>query len=172
MDSGMTALQMNELAVEIADSMEEDAPLLRVRSHTLGNGARVIDAGVQTPGGYDAGLAIAEICMGGLGSIAYAPVQIGDQSWPGVTVWTDHPAGSCMASQYAGWAIQVDRYFAMGSGPLRAHARVEKELFAKLEASGVKCDFREPNVIRAAPTPLYNTFHEVWRFAKILSEHQ
>jgi kynureninase len=47
-----------------------------------------------------------------------------------------------------------------------------KELFNKLEAAGVKCDFREPNVIRAAPTPLYNTFHEVWRFAKILTEHQ
>lgn len=47
-----------------------------------------------------------------------------------------------------------------------------KELFAKLEAEGVKCDFREPNVVRAAPTPLYNTFHEVWRFAKILAEHQ
>jgi kynureninase len=47
-----------------------------------------------------------------------------------------------------------------------------KELFGKLEAVGVKCDFREPNVIRAAPTPLYNTFHEVWRFAKILADHQ
>jgi kynureninase len=47
-----------------------------------------------------------------------------------------------------------------------------KELFGKLEAAGVKCDFREPNVIRAAPTPLYNTFHEVWQFAKILEEHQ
>jgi kynureninase len=47
-----------------------------------------------------------------------------------------------------------------------------KELFKKLEAAGVKCDFREPNVIRVAPTPLYNTFHEVWRFAKILAEHQ
>ena len=47
-----------------------------------------------------------------------------------------------------------------------------KEVFGKLEAAGVKCDFREPNVIRAAPTPLYNTFHEVWRFAKILTEHQ
>ena len=46
-----------------------------------------------------------------------------------------------------------------------------KELFAALEAGGVKCDFREPNVIRAAPTPLYNTFHEVWRCAKILAEH-
>ncbi|HEV2096418.1 MAG TPA: kynureninase, partial [Chthoniobacterales bacterium] len=47
-----------------------------------------------------------------------------------------------------------------------------KELFKKLEAAGVKCDFREPNVIRAAPTPLYNTFHEVWRFANVLAEHQ
>ncbi len=46
-----------------------------------------------------------------------------------------------------------------------------QELFAKLEAAGVKCDFREPNVIRAAPTPLYNTFHEGWRFAKLLAEH-
>jgi kynureninase len=44
-----------------------------------------------------------------------------------------------------------------------------KALFARLEAAGVKCDFREPNVIRAAPTPLYNAFHEVWRFAQILA---
>ncbi|MBA2432667.1 MAG: kynureninase [Chthoniobacterales bacterium] len=47
-----------------------------------------------------------------------------------------------------------------------------KELFAKLEAADVKCDFREPNVVRAAPTPLYNTFHEVWRFADLLAQHQ
>ena len=47
-----------------------------------------------------------------------------------------------------------------------------KELFAELEAAGVKCDFREPTVIRAAPTPLYNSFHEVWRFACLLTEHR
>jgi kynureninase len=47
-----------------------------------------------------------------------------------------------------------------------------KELHKELEAAGVKCDFREPNVIRAAPTPLYNTFHEMWRFASILAEHR
>jgi kynureninase len=52
-----------------------------------------------------------------------------------------------------------------------AHDRA-KELFDKLEAADVKCDFREPNVIRAAPTPLYNTVHEVWRFSRILMEHQ
>src|SRR2546429_9514784 len=70
--------------------------------------------------------------MGGLGAVEYVPVPIAGETWPGVHVSTDHPAVSCMASQYAGWAIQVGKYFAMGSGPLRAHARVEKELFAKL----------------------------------------
>jgi kynureninase len=47
-----------------------------------------------------------------------------------------------------------------------------KELHNELVTGGVKCDFREPNVVRVAPTPLYNTFHEVWRFAKILAEHR
>src|SRR6266516_519048 len=47
-----------------------------------------------------------------------------------------------------------------------------KELHNELVAAGVKCDFREPNVIRVAPTPLYSTFHEVWRFAQILSDHR
>ena len=38
-----------------------------------------------------------------------------------------------------------------------------------LVAEGVVCDFRQPNVIRVAPVPLYNTFHEVWQFARILT---
>jgi kynureninase len=49
-----------------------------------------------------------------------------------------------------------------------AHERPQ-ELFEELQAANVKCDFREPNVIRVAPTPLCNTFHEVWRFAQILA---
>jgi kynureninase len=41
--------------------------------------------------------------------------------------------------------------------------------FKALEEAGVVCDFREPNVIRIAPVPLYNTFHECWRFAHTLA---
>jgi kynureninase len=44
-----------------------------------------------------------------------------------------------------------------------------REVLAALEAKGVVCDFREPNVIRVAPVPLYNTFHEVWSFARALT---
>ena len=127
-----TGLGLNERAWQIADAMAANAEALRVVVRELPGGARVIDAGVDAPGGFGAGRALSEICTAGLADIAYPPVPIGGDPWPGVRVWTDHPAVSCMASQYAGWAIQVGKYFAMGSGPLRAHARVEKELFAKL----------------------------------------
>lgn len=50
---------------------------------------------------------------------------------------------------------------------LYVHDRL-RELFTALRAAGVIGDYREPNVIRIAPTPLYNTFHEVWRFAEVL----
>jgi kynureninase len=35
---------------------------------------------------------------------------------------------------------------------------------------GVVCDFREPDVLRFAPTPLYNTFHDCWRAAVALED--
>jgi methenyltetrahydromethanopterin cyclohydrolase len=128
----MTTLHMNERARDIAEVMIEEASGLRIAAHTLPGGARMIDAGVQVDGGLNAGLLLGEICMGGLGDVEYTSVVLGGENWPAVQVRTDHPAVACMASQYAGWAIQVDKYFAMGSGPLRAHARVEKELFEKL----------------------------------------
>jgi kynureninase len=52
---------------------------------------------------------------------------------------------------------------------LLVHERATQVLKA-LESRGAVCDFREPNVIRAAPTPLYNTFHETLRFASIFAQ--
>lgn len=43
-------------------------------------------------------------------------------------------------------------------------------LDARLQAAGVVCDVRRPDVIRLAPVPLYNTYEEVWCFAQILRE--
>ena len=44
-----------------------------------------------------------------------------------------------------------------------------RELFEALAREGVVGDYREPNVIRIAPAPLFNTFHEVWRFVRVLA---
>jgi len=99
---------MNERAAAIVDRMVADAVRLRIRVHTIEGGATVIDAGVEAAGGYEAGIALSEICMGGLGSVSLGPVSVGDGRYPGVAVVTDHPAEACMASQYAGWAISVE----------------------------------------------------------------
>ena len=119
-------LSVNRRAWEIAEEMAAREEEMRVRVRRLGNGARVIDAGVEVPGSVEAGIAFSRICMGGLGEVE---VEMG--RFPRVLVRTDHPVISCMASQYAGWAVKVEKYFAMGSGPARALARVEK-LFGEL----------------------------------------
>lgn len=43
-----------------------------------------------------------------------------------------------------------------------------KELFDRLTAQGIFLDWREPNVIRMAPVPMYNSFEDVWRFGEAL----
>jgi methenyltetrahydromethanopterin cyclohydrolase len=125
-------MKLNARAAEIAERLVNDPLAYGVELWTLANGARVIDAGVLAAGGFAAGRAMAEACMGGLGHVEPVPLSIGEDTYQGIQVWTDHPAIACMASQYAGWAINVDKFFAMGSGPLRAVARVEHELFEKL----------------------------------------
>jgi methenyltetrahydromethanopterin cyclohydrolase len=125
-------LRLNERAAAIADAMVTDAAALGVVAGTLGNGARLVDCGVEAPGGLESGRLLAETCMGGAGRVSFTSVDLDGLRLPGVHVWTDRPAIACLGSQYAGWAIKPEGYFAMGSGPLRAIARVEHELFERL----------------------------------------
>ena len=133
MDIAVNGLGLNIRAAAIADECVARAAELRIEVQSLANGTRVTDAGIAVAGGLGAGIAMARMCMGGLGRIAPTPVTIDGEAWSGLQVWTDHPAVACMASQYAGWAISPEGYFAMGSGPIRAHARVERELFTRLD---------------------------------------
>jgi len=88
-------------------------------------GGTLVDLGVKARGGLEAGLALAEICLAGLGRVGLAPADPGVWRGPAVTVHTDHPVAACLASQYAGWQIAQGKFFAMGSGPMRAAAGKE-----------------------------------------------
>jgi methenyltetrahydromethanopterin cyclohydrolase len=92
---------------------------------TLDGGTRVIDCGSAVRGGLEAGRVFAEVTMGRLGSVSFAPLVLEGRWLPALTVVTDHPALACLASQYAGWKIDRDGYFAMASGPGRALIRAE-----------------------------------------------
>ena len=114
---------LNRNAQRIADSMIEDADRLGI-SHSRGSlGEHLIDAGANSPGGIEAALRIVEICLGGLGTVS---AGLSSGKWPySVDVRSSQPVLACLASQYAGWNLSHEKYFAMGSGPVRALARVE-----------------------------------------------
>jgi methenyltetrahydromethanopterin cyclohydrolase len=125
-------LSLNDRAQELADRLATEADALRVMVTTLANGTRLIDCGSAVGGGLEAGRRFAEICMAGLGTVSFAPLALEGRWLPGLTVVTDRPALACLASQYAGWRLERDDYFAMASGPGRALIRAE-DLYDDLE---------------------------------------
>src|SRR5438128_1544741 len=123
---------LNERAQRLADHMATTAAQLRIRLQTIGNGARVLNCGIDTPGGLQAGLAMARVCLANLAEVSLVPGEVAGVCCPVVQIATDHPVLACMASQYAGWPVAVGKYFAMGSGPMRA-ARGAEELYEHIE---------------------------------------
>ena len=122
--------ELNQRARQLVERMAAAADDFRIRESSVQD-ARIFDFGIRVEGGLDAGQALAEICMAGLGWASILPGDVGGLQWPHVFVTTDHPVAACLYSQYAGWQISTDGFFAMGSGPMRAvHAR--EELFMKL----------------------------------------
>ena len=120
----MNPLNLNQRAATLSQAVVNCAAELRAEIHRIG-GATVIDLGAKAPGGLEAGLTLAEICLAGLGRVSRVPAD--EQLWRGaaVTVQTDQPLLACLAAQYAGWQIARGKYFAMGSGPMRAAAGKE-----------------------------------------------
>ncbi len=94
-------------------------------------GCVIVDAGIAHTGSAEAGRLIAEICMGGLGqaSLVDSPNVHG---WTAsIHVQSDNPVLACLGSQYAGWSLQHEKFFSLGSGPARSIAQRE-ELFKEL----------------------------------------
>lgn len=123
--------RLSEAACELAEEMISRSDELEVRTHDVPGGGRVIDAGVDAPGSLEAGLLLAKICMAGLGRVEARASVVDDGGEGGgdddnatsgvaIAAATDAPIAACLASQYAGWSISVGKYFAMGSGPMRA----------------------------------------------------
>lgn len=123
---------LNAGALALVEACLADATALGIAAHTLDTGTRVVDFGIDVAGSDAAGVALACICMGDAGTVTPTTLDLGGRTWPALGVSSAQPVRACMAAQYAGWAVTHGRYFAMGSGPLRAIARVERELFDRL----------------------------------------
>jgi methenyltetrahydromethanopterin cyclohydrolase len=113
-------MTLNETAMALADVLAAHAAASRCAVSTVG-GARIIDCGGAVVGGLGAGLQMARVCTAGLADVT---LQSGPDG-PEIQLASDDPVRACLASQYAGWQIKAENFFAMGSGPMRAAAARE-----------------------------------------------
>jgi methenyltetrahydromethanopterin cyclohydrolase len=119
------AMTLNEQARHLADTAEANSAALRIGVHRhiaehRQTGARILDCGITHPGGLKAGLLLARVCLADRADVSLVPSTLADLPGPAIQVTTDDPVLACMASQYAGWQVSVGKFFAMGSGPMRA----------------------------------------------------
>ena len=135
MSTTSTLPSVNTLSRPLVTALIENAAKFRVNVTTLENGCTIIDAGIDADGGLETGRLIAEICLGGLGtvSLSHSPYT---ERWPlTVNVHTSSPVLSCLGSQYAGWSLAHGKgkgaFYALGSGPARALC-VKEPLYKEL----------------------------------------
>jgi methenyltetrahydromethanopterin cyclohydrolase len=128
----MSKISLNRSALNLVEMFCSEADKYAVTVEKTESGATLIDAGIESEGGFLAGEMITEICLGGYGKANVLPIQYGDVVLPSVYVQTDYPALSTLASQFAGWQIKASGFSAIGSGPARALALKPKKLYEKL----------------------------------------
>jgi methenyltetrahydromethanopterin cyclohydrolase len=121
-------LSLSATSEPLRDALVKDAAALRLLVSRSESGATIIDGGIDTPGGLEAGRRIAELCMGGLGTVR---LQDPGGPWPvAVVVHSAQPVLACLASQYAGLSLAHGegecKYQALASGPGRAAVAREK----------------------------------------------
>lgn len=162
------AISVNSLAWKLLDKLIENAALYRVNETKAENGATIIDAGIEAEGGFQAGKLITEICMGGCGKAKIAYRKYGDFELPSISVDTDNPIIATLGSQYAGWQIKEDGYFAIGSGPARALALKPKKIYDEI---GYKDDFDKAVVVlETEKRPPTETLEQIARDCKVPNE--
>jgi methenyltetrahydromethanopterin cyclohydrolase len=138
----MHEVKINELALELVKKLIDNKESYDIEVIELSSGATVIDC---TDASRIGGKLVAEICMGGLGSVEFTSYDLDGHNLDAVNVNTSEPIISCMASQLAGWSVKLKKevekdgkmkkkvvFQSLGSGPARAKAKVEK-LFEEIE---------------------------------------
>lgn len=125
-------LSVNQRSEPLLKKLLQQADALQLGVSTHETGSTIVDAGIQHAGSAEAGRLIAEICMGGLGEVRLQ-ADARFANWPNaISATSTQPVLACLASQYAGWALSHEKFFALGSGPARALAQRE-DLFKELE---------------------------------------
>jgi methenyltetrahydromethanopterin cyclohydrolase len=126
-------ISVNDTALKIVEQIMDKESDIGVNVETAEGGSTIIDAGVKAAGSFEAGQLMAEICMGGLGRLTLGLDTYEGVTLPIVFVESSYPCEALLGSQFAGWRIDVEGYFAMASGPARALSLKPKNIYEEIQ---------------------------------------
>ena len=127
-------VSVNLKALPIVEDMIKRKEDMNIEVIKLENGATVLDCGVNVSGSIEAGKAFTKVCLGGLAHVGVSITgTLNDELvLPCVKIKTSHSAIATLGAQKAGWSVSVGKYFAMGSGPARALAKMPKSTYEEI----------------------------------------
>ncbi|MFV1991386.1 MAG: methenyltetrahydromethanopterin cyclohydrolase [Acidimicrobiales bacterium] len=115
-------ISVNAEAMKTVRVILGEADALGVEVERLGNGATVIDMGLNAKAGWRAARLYTLVTLAGLGEVSYESFAVAGRSLTAVRVMIDHPIEACVASQIAGWRLEQagKEHAAILAGPGRA----------------------------------------------------
>jgi len=126
-------ISVNQRGWVLAQKLRDAPQKYEVSAKENSQGVTIIDTGISVPGSLEAGTLVTEICLGGYGEATFTTTKYADDlTLNAISVQTNYPAISALGSQFADWQIKEGDYFAIGSGPARALARKNKQLYEKI----------------------------------------
>ncbi len=162
-------IDINKISYKLLKELKNESDRLNVKVKKGHLNCTIIDAGINTSGSIEAGLLISEICLGGLGKVTINSCNnFEDCTNAQINVHSAHPVLACLGSQYAGWSLTSDNFFALGSGPVRSIAQKEK-IFDDLKYS----DFFDKTItiLEVEKEPPIDVVKKISRDCKIKPEN-
>ena len=164
---------INSSAIAMLEAKLANATSLDLSLQRIG-GANVIQFSAETQvprqqeSDFEAGLLLAELCLGGGGQISVVQPTESQISRPHVAVATANPLVDCIGCQYAGWSLSVGDYSAMTSGPIRLLRGSE----AVLEQYGLsQTDVRALVIIESSRLPTEQVVRHIAHYANVAVEN-
>ncbi len=123
-------LSVTALVEPLVQDVIDHAPAYGAEVRRLGNGATVLDLGVEARGGWAAARRYIEIAFGGLAQVGFTQMKVGALEFPAVEIAVDFPADCLLGVEISGWVLHDLKgprgIPALGSGPGRAVAKQDK----------------------------------------------
>lgn len=127
-------VSINKMAVRLVkEEIIPNEAKLGVKVHKMDCGATLVDMGLDVKGSWQAGILFTRVAMGDMSTVQLGSWRLDDEiMFSAIEVFTESPLISCLGSQIAGWKLGEGEFATIGSGPARAQAVVDSDMYFEM----------------------------------------